>query len=382
MRIVKTGSFWETLRWTIRSWKVGYPLIDNVQDWALTDMSMVALSRELANNWARWHFLAPFFASHGLYIYEYIPDNGTPATPPKYPLSQHTSSEGWPWARRAYKSDRELDFEFYMALRIWAARDRDGHEVVIRLASGPKTTDELRAFQRLNTEEARRDPRNHTLPILKYLVFNGMVFVVMPRWQTGPFESTVSYDTVSELCDVAEAFYEGLEFLHEKRIAHRDIYESNTVMNLLRSLSKPGHKMRTIGEVRYAFIDFDVALVLPEGADISTVSVEREIRVPLLDIGLKPGLCNPFKDDVLCLTAALERTVRVAEGVVPRVGDFFDCIRKCDYDECPSAAEVLRDFRALRANMTEMQLKQPPAGGSWENGQCDSIIIWGANNAD
>lgn len=50
-----------------------------------------------------------------------------------------------------------------------------------RLASGANPSEELKIFLRLNTPEAREDPRNHTLPILKYLTYSSMIFVVLPR---------------------------------------------------------------------------------------------------------------------------------------------------------------------------------------------------------
>jgi len=40
---------------------------------------------------------------------------------------------------------------------------------------------ELQVFQRLNTEVALRDSRNHTIRALRYLTFDRRTFVVMPR---------------------------------------------------------------------------------------------------------------------------------------------------------------------------------------------------------
>jgi hypothetical protein len=85
----------------------------------------------------------------------------------------------------------------------------------------------LKIFLRLNTPDARKDPRNHTLPVLKYLTFNKLIFVVLPRfgvslsvytgaspdcvldrWDTVAHSPWITSNTVSELLDLAEAFYE------------------------------------------------------------------------------------------------------------------------------------------------------------------------------
>lgn len=40
---------------------------------------------------------------------------------------------------------------------------------------------ELRALQRLNAKDLRLDPYDHTIPVLDFLAFDNLVFVVMPR---------------------------------------------------------------------------------------------------------------------------------------------------------------------------------------------------------
>lgn len=52
----------------------------------------------------------------------------------------------------------------------------------LRLISGREPSDELRIFQRLNTKEARADPRNHSIHVLEYIAFDGLIFIVMPRY--------------------------------------------------------------------------------------------------------------------------------------------------------------------------------------------------------
>ena len=83
-------------------------------------------------------------------------------------------------------------------------------------------------------------------------------------------------------------------------------------MNVLATPGEELDDLRTHGSVHYAFIDFDSSIAFPEDADVPTLRVQRLMRNPVLYMGLKPGLCDPFKDDVLCLTAIAQTMVRVS----------------------------------------------------------------------
>ncbi|KAJ3547932.1 hypothetical protein NMY22_g1459 [Coprinellus aureogranulatus] len=83
---------------------------------------------------------------------------------------------------------------------------------------------------------------------------------------------------------VADTLFEGLGFLHEKRIARR---------------GKPG-----IG--------------------ISKVIVSRLKAARSGYMGLKLGPCNPFLDDVRALGYTLQRSIRHVEDKIPEIGAFFD----------------------------------------------------------
>ncbi|KAJ3538566.1 hypothetical protein NMY22_g5109 [Coprinellus aureogranulatus] len=337
-------------------------------EWTSDGSDREAWQRDLLATWGKWKYLAPFFASHGLHIYEYVHGTLRFVRPPAHPKCNNSQSEQYPWARGYHEEEEDLDFNHIMAVRVWPARTDDGHEVMIRLSSGQGESEELKVIRRLNTPEARSDSRNYTIPILNTLTVEGLVFVVMPRWHPLSFHPWIRADSVSELFDIAEMHYEGLQFMHEKRVAHRDICPPNCVMNLLCREGRTRYGLRKRGEVHYAFIDFDASMAFPEDTDLDTVTVERlSERRPALSLHLEPGPCNPFKDDVLNLTDTLENFVRVAQPIVPEIGTFFDNILKGDYDRCPSAAEALKTLRELRANVSEAQLNAAPKGNVYNS---------------
>lgn len=72
---------------------------------------------------------------------------------------------------------------------------------------------------------------------------------------------------------------------------------------------------------------------------------------------MTPSLYTSFIADALA---------KVIDNVVPEVGTFFDSILRCDYEEVPSATEVLKSFRDFRTQLTEEQLSQPPGGIFWK----------------
>jgi hypothetical protein len=81
--------------------------------------------------------------------------------------------------------------------RAWPARDREGREVFIKLVicvasislsltwyravSALHETPELQTLKRLQSDDLRNDPRNHTIPILEWIEAFGTTFIVMPR---------------------------------------------------------------------------------------------------------------------------------------------------------------------------------------------------------
>lgn len=215
MRILKLDSLAESILWTYRSWKYGCPIPKNIESWKSTcDFADLDKYRaEIQRTGCMWAFLGPFFASHGYHLYESSFERGLFAKPPSkiQPFSKD-DLDPYPYARRIYCDEEELNFsalqvsssyQFFLCIkimlqfqcmRIWPARDIEGHEVMVRsvcvlpkstniltiwglgrLVSGSEPSDELKVYQRLNTSEARSDPRNHTLPVLDFLRFDGFV---------------------------------------------------------------------------------------------------------------------------------------------------------------------------------------------------------------
>ncbi|KAH6909575.1 other/AgaK1 protein kinase [Coprinopsis sp. MPI-PUGE-AT-0042] len=312
----------------------------------------------------RWKFLAPYFAGCGYYLYQGLaPLYTTPSEdgPLPSPLEQV-----YPYSRRVdHLTDKDLGFIHTQGFRIWAARDQLGREVVIRLVSFPgEESDELKIYRLLNTPQARKDPRNHTVPVIDWIEYSGLIFIVSPRWGD-PIIGMVPL-SADQLLHYADTLLEGLVFLHENRVAHRDIHVGNTVLDIITGY----HRRDALPLLhpslsRFAYIDFDASVVLPIDTAIDSVLMEREMRLGVGWLRLPQAKSNPFNDDVVVLLHALQTYTRVLESEIPEIGLFFDKYLG-DLVAPPSAAVVLAAFRNLRSTLTREQLDHVPKRTVWK----------------
>ncbi|KAL5536291.1 hypothetical protein ACEPAF_112 [Sanghuangporus sanghuang] len=109
-----------------------------------------------------------------------------------------------------------------------AVRVSDGTKVAIKRI--PRRCDELPILKYLASEEMLRDPRNHAVPLLD--VFSedddAYIFIVMPLLINF---SILPFTSVDEVVDFMRQMLEGLSFLHDNNVAHRDCSTLNIMMD-------------------------------------------------------------------------------------------------------------------------------------------------------
>ena len=120
-----------------------------------------------------------------------------------------------------------------------ATRRRDGKQVMLKKVCPEEGPHELIITQLFSSRQFVRDPRNHCVPLLDILDMpqNGQKLLVMPflrpfqnpRFQT--YGEFVAFFT--QICEVRSFqhpssginsnsdLYQGLQFMHERNIAHR-----------------------------------------------------------------------------------------------------------------------------------------------------------------
>lgn len=205
------------------------------------------------------------------------------------------------------------------------------------------------------------------MPVLSWLEYSGLTFLVFPRWGD-PLIGTC-YFRAEQILLYADTLLEGLTFLHENRIAHRDIDPRNTVANVLSGAPRlndaEAFKLLHLSVARFAYIDFDAAVIFPMDAAIEEVVLEREMCLGVCDLRLPRGPSNPFNDDVVVLLSVLQRCTRVLEDEIPQFGPLFDGYLK-DLSP-PPAAVVLEAFRRLCSGLTQGQLDHVPKKRVWKS---------------
>ncbi|KDR71783.1 hypothetical protein GALMADRAFT_74620 [Galerina marginata CBS 339.88] len=171
-----------------------------------------------------------------------------------------------------------------------------------------------------SSEPLTKDPRNHCVPLLDVLQLPSneteeeeVSLFVLPFLRV--FNSPI-FDTFGEALDCIRQLFEGLQFMHENHVAHRDINYTNFMMEpetmfpdgyhpkeILRKPDLSGKAKfytRTQNPPRYHLIDFGLSRQY-DASDVSPlepVILGGDDTVPEFKEPEKPQ--NPFQTDVYC----------------------------------------------------------------------------------
>ncbi|PPR00540.1 hypothetical protein CVT24_005514 [Panaeolus cyanescens] len=253
--------------WGLRSTLHCHPLPRRLEGWDPTPSArddMEQLAKEMFEKQSSWLYLEGFFQLKGYTMFKPVDRNFhnrkwyTLVPDPQQASSKARRSE-YPYARKGY-TEEPLQF-YYTSMRVWPVRDVNGNDLVIRLVSDNQTSDELRIWRRLHAPGIKNHPRNRVIPVLEYLEFDGLVFIVMPWWNSPALSD---YATTEEIFNMAECILDTVDFLHEHRIVHRDMDFQNVGINVTFDPSQDfpkGHNDPK--EAIYAIIDFGFSLIYP-----------------------------------------------------------------------------------------------------------------------
>ncbi|KAI0044693.1 hypothetical protein FA95DRAFT_1623033 [Auriscalpium vulgare] len=147
---------------------------------------------------------------------------------PRYHVDRKFSGSRWKlppswfedWQRRKIASTYVLD----------ATRIVDGKQVFLKRVPGNRTPEEVEITTLLSSKQYRRNPKNHCIPLLetKLLEAQSETLLVFPRMR--PYDKP-RFRTFGEFVAFATQIIEGLEFMHELHIAHRDCTGQNIVLD-------------------------------------------------------------------------------------------------------------------------------------------------------
>ncbi|KAI0363015.1 hypothetical protein BV20DRAFT_1070510 [Pilatotrama ljubarskyi] len=186
---------------------------------------------------------------------------------------------GWKPSWKAHPKSIPMEFEdWYPADRSFildAVRVSDNSLVVLKQVKKSWNPHEVETLQYLLSDALRSDGRNHTAPLLDVLDVpddSDIAVLVMPLLR--PCDDP-PWETVGEVISFLLQVFEGLQFMHELHIAHRDCQAPNILYDprpMYPNMFHPQaqdrardwkgaakHYTRTARPVRYHFIDFGLS---------------------------------------------------------------------------------------------------------------------------
>ncbi|OCB91923.1 hypothetical protein A7U60_g791 [Sanghuangporus baumii] len=240
-----------------------------------------------------------------------------------------------------------------------ATRIPDGKKVVIKSVQRDSTETSIGTF--LSSPDLAKDPRNHCVPILDVIRDESAPnseFLILPLLR--PF-NIPPFFSVDEMLDFVKQTLEGLAFMHNVGVAHRDCSDMNimfdgagmypngfhaSVWNLdERGVPTSPRRRSDVASVKYYFTDFGLSSHFADGEARVVTGVDGLDReVPEL---LPLNRYDPFPVDVFILGNVLKRNFTTkflnASFLIPLV----ESMTQENSMERPSAAEALAHFERL-----------------------------------
>ncbi|PPQ80956.1 hypothetical protein CVT26_003527 [Gymnopilus dilepis] len=232
-----------------------------------------------------------------------------------------------PWRRGVALGEPFLDmglFEEHLdasEMMLDAIRIHDQRKVVMKKVRTAE--EELPIALLLSSPKMRSDTRNCAVPVLDVVLIPGddeHALLVMPHLLL--FDE-LPFRRVGEFCEMVVQLLEGIEFMYEQNIAHRDACWFNIMMDHSKMVPKGTHfclpsshdglkeglewKSRwSVRPVRYFFVDFGISVRCTSKDAKVLGSFAQDKSVPELSNSI---LYNPFPVDIYELGNVIKKCV-------------------------------------------------------------------------
>ncbi|KAI0670878.1 hypothetical protein C8Q78DRAFT_1069602 [Trametes maxima] len=189
-------------------------------------------------------------------------------------------------------------------------------------------------------------------------------FVAMPMW--GSSLCIPEFDRIQQVLTFIRCTLTGLAYLHDHRIAHRDIHETNILVNFYSYDEDPecfDQRLREHNQgpaARYAIFDFDLSLQLPRQTSLKDCRRPSEegftgnSTYRPCDVYQGESYYNPFAFDVGCLGNLFVYHFVEAIPAVPSLALLFAKMTTHRIDDRWTASEAL-------AFVQDMEVELPSA---------------------
>ncbi|KAJ7153507.1 hypothetical protein C8R43DRAFT_1126792 [Mycena crocata] len=259
-----------------------------------------------------------------------------------------------------------------------ATRISDNAHIMLKMSDVIEFPDELPIAEFLSSAALAADPRNHCVPICEILRIpdlSDIVIIVMPLLYD---LQSPKFETIGEAVECFRQMFEGVQFMHEQNIAHRDCkYDSFMVEStaLFRDLPHPMDasqrrdfsgpprtvKTRTQLPVKYFIIDFNLSIRYDDdGPHLELSGWGGDKTVPEFRTQER---CDPFAVDVYCLGNAIRQYFSQGWDIDPGKKGFgfmkplLDDMCQDEPKARPAMSEVVSRFEMIRLGLSELKLR-------------------------
>ncbi|KAI0661359.1 kinase-like domain-containing protein [Cubamyces menziesii] len=224
----------------------------------------------------------------------------------------------------------------WMGRKLAVARNAAGQDVVLKVLD--TDSDEYQAYYRMLASTEVHAPTSCCGVLRPVAIIHTpykFCFVVMPRW--GRILRLSDLSTVDQAMQFMRCTSKGLSFLHDHRIVHRDLHESNMLVNYYSpdarygvEESKAAAEHRRTGDVHYCLIDFNISFSPPLETALETYTrpaYDAYWGAPVYqpaDICLGEHAYSPFAFDVACLGNIYRTSFHSLISHVPELAPLFD----------------------------------------------------------
>ncbi|KAH9859048.1 hypothetical protein C2E23DRAFT_31844 [Lenzites betulinus] len=312
-----------------------------------------------------WNQSRSWFAKQGIVLYE---------SRIHYP-NEHYSSYFWhspantgdsdirdlPYAKCTSKCDSPFAVMDGGCCRVACAQDAMHRDIAVKVIITGSMEHQI--YQRIHEVPAELFTDGSTFPcVLPPTALldsqRGYTFVAMPLWGCPPHIGDIQ--TVGGAMRFMRCYLQGMSFLHQLRIAYRDVWDYNTAINLRTPFCEhsEGHREalrahRGGSDILYALMDFDQSVLFPIDASlekcrlpVSAVGDGAFLYKPL-DTKLAPAHYNPFAFDVGAAGFLFRRYFPTVVPFIPGLAALFDRMTDRTIARRFSAAEALLFLRGL-----------------------------------
>jgi len=248
-----------------------------------------------------------------------------------------------------------------------ATRWQDGKQVMLKRVPGGR---ELEITQFLSSPGLRREDRNHCVPLLDVIELphtHEQKLMVMPFLR--PFNKP-RFQTYGEFVTFFTQICDGLEFMHERNIAHRDCTANNIMLDPSRMYPNGFHPIqinrrrdlrgqakrftRTDRPTRYYLIDFGLSQQYSSRNALDEPLRGGDKTAPEHQLGRR---CNPFHTDIYYLGNLIrERFLNIYTGFAFMKG-LVDAMTNDDPGKRPTIEEVISMFSRVRDSLSRFKLR-------------------------